>query len=105
MIMTDQIKKLLIKNRWTIYTKAYGSKQNPDPRDGRFYSITLGTYKNMAHYINTHVYDRFMEISKELVDIRHEVQEIDTDEQVGGRFTVHVDDFENFMTQIKNSSA
>jgi hypothetical protein len=100
--MTDQIKKLLIKNRWTICTKAYGSKQNPDPRDGRFYTITLGTYKKNGGYIQSNVYDKFMNISKELVDIRHEVQKIDNDIHNGARFTVHVDDFENFMTQIKN---
>lgn len=103
--MTDQIKKYLIKNRWVGCIKAYGSKKNPDPRDGRFYTLTLGNYKYKEGYIQSNVYDKFMNIGKELVDIRHEVQKIDTDTHVGGRFTVHEDDFENFMTQIKNSSA
>ena len=97
---TEQLIKQLLGHKWSYSSAAYGTKKNPDPRDGVFRTLGLGNYKYKDGYINSLVYEKMQKL-KESLKTQCKVEKFETDRQVGGTMSVRVEHFDQFLTELK----
>ena len=101
-MLNQQLISHLIKNKWNSTTVSYGTKENPDPRDGLFRCIVLGNRKYKGGYTNSLVYEKMNKI-KESLKTKCTVELVDTNSQVGGEMRVLVEHFDQFVKELEDS--
>ena len=94
-----QLINALLKNRWSQATMAYGTKTDPDPRDGMFRYICMGNNKHKDGYVNNMVYEKMIRLQK-ILKTPCRVEKRDTKSDVGGRMYVKVDHFNQFLEEL-----
>ena len=61
-----EIVQILLKNKWSQACVSYGTKTDPDPRDGFFKYMCVGTNKRKEGYMDRSAYDKMIRLQKVL---------------------------------------
>ena len=96
-----QLINSLLKNRWSSATVAYGTKTDPDPRDGMFRYICMGNNKYKEGYVNGMAYEKMLRIQN-LLKTPCRVEKSDTEYIIGGSMYVKVEHFNQFLQELEN---
>jgi len=96
---TEQLIKQLLGHKWSHSCTAYGTKKNPDPRDGVFRTLGLGNCKYKDGHINSLVYEKMQKI-KDSIKTPCKVENVENDRQVGGEMSVRVEHFNQFLAEL-----
>ncbi len=64
--VNKDIVRFLLTYKWTDSYTAYGSKKNPDPRDGLFKYMCVGINKRKEGYMDPKAYDKMTRLQKVL---------------------------------------
>jgi hypothetical protein len=94
-----QLINVLLKNKWSRACVAYGTKTDPDPRDGLFRYICMGNNKHKNGYVNSMVYEKMLRLQK-ILKTPCRVEKRDTESDVGGSMYVKVEHFNQFLEEL-----
>ncbi len=95
-----QLINALLKNTWSNACVAYGTKTDPDPRDGMFRYICMGNKKHKDRYANSMAYEKMLRLQK-VLNTPCRVEKRDTESDVGGSMYVKVDHFDQFLEELR----
>ena len=95
-----QLINALLKNRWSQATMAYGTKTDPDPRDGMFRYICMGNNKHKDGYVNNMVYEKMIRLQK-LLKTPCRVEKNDTDYVIGASMYIKTEHFDQFLEELR----
>ena len=95
-----QLINALLKNRWSQATMAYGTKTDPDPRDGMFRYICMGNNKHKDGYANSMAYEKMLRLQK-VLNTPCRVEKNDTDYVIGGSMYIKTEHFDQFLQELR----
>ena len=95
-----QLINALLKNKWSKACVAYGTKTNPDPRDGMFRYICMGNNKHKDGYVNSMVYEKMLRLQK-LLKTPCRVEKNATDYVIGGSMYIKTEHFDQFLEELR----
>ncbi len=96
---TEQLITKLLGYKWSHSTVAYGTKNNPDPRDGVFRTLGLGNYKYKDGCINSLVYEKMQKL-KDSIKTPCKVEKFENERRVGGTMSVKVEHYDQFLAEL-----
>ena len=97
---TEQLITQLLGHKWSHSIVAYGTKNNPDPRDGVFRTLGLGNCKYKDGHIISLVYEK-MQTLKDSIKTPCKVEKFENDRQVRGTMSVRVEHFDQFLAELR----
>ena len=95
-----EIVQILLKNKWSQACVAYGTKTDPDPRDGLFRYMCVGNNKRKEGYEDGMAYEKMTRLQK-VLKTPCRVEKRDTESDVGGSMYVKVDHFNQFLQELE----
>ena len=95
-----QLINALLKNKWSKACVAYGTKTNPDPRDGMFRYICMGNNKHKDGYANSMAYEKMLRLQK-VLNTPCRVEKNDTDYVIGGSMYIKTEHFDQFLEELR----
>ena len=94
-----QLINALLKNKWSKACVAYGTKTDPDPRDGMFRYICMGNKKHKDGYANSMAYEKMLRLQK-VLNTPCRVEKNDTDYVIGASVYVKTELFDQFLEEL-----
>ena len=79
---------------------AYGTKTDPDPRDGKFRYICLGAHKRKNCYLDPTAYEKMTRLQK-VLNTPCRVEMIDTEFVIGASMYVKRELFDQFLEELR----
>jgi hypothetical protein len=95
-----QLINALLKNKWSNACVAYGTKTDPDPRDGMFRYICMGNNKHKDGYANSMAYEKMLRLQK-VLNTPCRVEKNDTEYVVGGSMYIKTEHFDQFLQELR----
>ena len=95
-----QLINALLKNTWSNACVAYGTKTDPDPRDGMFRYICMGNNKHKDGYENSMAYEKMLRLQK-VLNTPCRVEKNDTEYVVGGSMYIKTEHFDQFLQELR----
>ncbi len=95
-----QLINALLKNKWSNACVAYGTKTDPDPRDGMFRYICMGNNKHKDGYANSMAYEKMTRLQK-VLNTPCRVEKNDTEYVVGGSMYIKTEHFDQFLQELR----
>ena len=95
-----QLINALLKNKWSRACVAYGTKTDPDPRDGMFRYICMGNNKHKDGYANSMAYEKMLRLQK-VLNTPCRVEKNDTDYVIGGSMYIKTEHFDQFLEELR----
>ena len=95
-----QLINALLKNKWSNACVAYGTKTDPDPRDGMFRYICMGNNKHKDGYANSMAYEKMLRLQK-VLNTPCRVEKNDTDYVIGGSMYIKTEHFDQFLEELR----
>lgn len=95
-----QLINALLKNKWSKACVAYGTKTDPDPRDGMFRYICMGNNKHKDGYANSMAYEKMLRLQK-VLNTPCRVEKNDTDYVIGGSMYIKTEHFDQFLEELR----
>ena len=95
-----QLINALLKNKWSNACVAYGTKTDPDPRDGMFRYICMGNNKHKDGYANSMAYEKMLRLQK-VLNTPCRVEKNDTEYVVGGSMYIKTEHFNQFLEELR----
>ena len=95
-----QLINALLKNKWSKACVAYGTKTDPDPRDGMFRYICMGNNKHKDGYANSMAYEKMIRLQK-VLNTPCRVEKNDTEYVVGGSMYIKTEHFDQFLQELR----
>ena len=95
-----QLINALLKNKWSKACVAYGTKTDPDPRDGMFSYICMGNNKHKDGYANSMAYEKMTRLQK-VLNTPCRVEKNDTDYVIGGSMYIKTEHFDQFLEELR----
>jgi len=95
-----QLINALLKNKWSKACVAYGTKTNPDPRDGMFRYICMGNNKHKDGYANSMAYEKMLRLQK-VLNTPCRVEKNDTDYVIGWSMYIKTEHFDQFLQELR----
>jgi hypothetical protein len=95
-----QLINALLKNRWSQATMAYGTKTDPDPRDGLFKYMCVGNNKRKEGYTNHMAYEKMTRLQK-VLKTPCRVEKNDTEYVIGASVYVKTELFDQFLEELR----
>jgi len=95
-----QLINALLKNKWSNACVAYGTKTDPDPRDGMFRYICMGNNKHKDGYANSMAYEKMLRLQK-VLKTPCRVEKNDTDYVIGGSMYIKTEHFDQFLQELR----
>ena len=95
-----QLINALLKNTWSNACVAYGTKTDPDPRDGMFRYICMGNNKHKDGYANSMAYEKMLRLQK-VLNTPCRVEKNDTEYVIGGSMYVKKEHFDQFLEELR----
>jgi len=95
-----QLINALLKNTWSNACVAYGTKTDPDPRDGMFRYICMGNNKHKDGYANSMTYEKMLRLQK-VLNTPCRVEKNDTDYVIGGSMYIKTEHFDQFLEELR----
>ena len=95
-----QLINALLKNKWSNACVAYGTKTDPDPRDGMFRYICMGNNKHKDGYANSMAYEKMTRLQK-VLNTPCRVEKNDTDYVIGGSMYIKTEHFDQFLEELR----
>lgn len=95
-----QLINALLKNTWSNACVAYGTKTDPDPRDGMFRYICMGNNKHKDGYANSMAYEKMTRLQK-VLNTPCRVEKNDTEYVIGGSMYVKKEHFDQFLEELR----
>ena len=94
-----EIVQILLKNKWSQACVSYGTKTDPDPRDGFFKYMCVGNNKG-KNYVNDMAYEKMTRLQKVLkTPCRVEMR--DTEYVIGASVYVKTELFDQFLEELR----
>ena len=95
-----EIAQFLLKNKWGNASVSYGTKKDPDPRDGLFKYMCVGNNKGKEGYANGMAYEKMTRLQKVLkTPCRVEMR--DTEYVIGASVYVKTELFDQFLEELR----
>ena len=91
---------MLLNNKWSEAYVAYGTKTDPDPRDGKFRYICLGAHKRKNCYLDPTAYEKMTRLQK-VLNTPCRVEMIDTEFVIGASMYVKRELFDQFLEELR----
>ncbi len=96
-----QLVQFLLKTKgWSNASVAYGTKTNPDPRDGMFRYIQLGCNKQKGGCVYNMEYEKMLQLQK-VLKTPCRVEKHDTQYVIAGSMYIKVEHFDQFLQELR----
>jgi len=95
-----QLINALLKNTWSNACVAYGTKTDPDPRDGMFRYICMGNKKHKEGYTDHTAYEKMTRLQK-VLNTPCRVEKNDTEYVIGASIYVKTELFDQFLEELR----
>jgi len=95
-----EIVQILLKNKWSKACVAYGTKTDPDPRDGLFKYMCVGNNKGKEGYANGMAYEKMTRLQK-VLKTPCRVEKNDTEYVIGASVYVKTELFDQFLEELR----
>ena len=95
-----EIVQILLKNKWGNASVSYGTKTDPDPRDGLFRYMCVGNNKRKEGYEDGMAYEKMTRLQKVLkTPCRVEMR--NTEYVIGAGVYVKTELFDQFLEELR----
>ena len=95
-----EIVQILLKNKWSQACVAYGTKTDPDPRDGLFKYMCVGNNKGKEGYASGMAYEKMIRLQK-VLKTPCRVEMTDTEYVIGASVYVKTELFDQFLEELR----
>ena len=95
-----EIAQFLLKNKWGNASVSYGTKTDPDPRDGLFRYMCVGNNKRKEGYENGMAYEKMTRLQK-VLKTPCRVEMTNTDYVIGASMYVKKELFDQFLEELR----
>ncbi len=95
-----EIVQILLKNKWSQACVSYGTKTDPDPRDGFFRYMCVGNNKRKEGYIDGTAYEKMTRLQK-VLKTPCRVEMTNTDYVIGASIYVKTELFDQFLEELR----
>ena len=95
-----EIAQFLLKNKWGNASVSYGTKTDPDPRDGLFRYMCVGNNKRKEGYENGMAYEKMTRLQK-VLKTPCRVEMTNTDYVIGASMYVKTEHFDQFLEELR----
>ena len=95
-----EIVQILLKNKWSQACVSYGTKTDPDPRDGFFRYMCVGNNKRKEGYEDDGMaYEKMTRLQK-VLKTPCRVELVDTEYVIGASMYVRKENFDRFWEEL-----